>query len=52
MIPMPPKGVVLRDYIEGLLEDDNSPATDTWGPAGCIEVQPGKHYAFFGWASC
>lgn len=24
---------------------------DKWGPAGCIEVEPGKLYLFFGWAS-
>lgn len=36
---------------ETLMAMDDERITDKWGPAGCVEVEPGKLYLFFGWAS-
>jgi hypothetical protein len=33
-----------------LIEKNDPRIEDTWGPAGCIKIGPGK-YLFFGWAS-
>jgi len=45
--PLPPKDKSLNTYMEELMDDE---LNDKWGPAGCIETDPGK-YVFFGWAS-
>ena len=39
----------VRDYIDTLLDDDESSISDKWGPAGCIKTAEG--YYFFGWAA-
>lgn len=46
----PPKGVDPYKYAQKLIEDDDPRIQEKWGPAGCIEVEPGTFY-FFGWAS-
>ena len=33
-----------------LINDSDPRIDDKWGPAGCIEVEPGQ-FLFFGWAS-
>jgi len=49
MIPLP-EGRDPSDYVEELLDDDDSRICDKWGPAGCIKIKNGE-YLFFGWAS-
>jgi hypothetical protein len=36
---------------QALVALDDDRVVDKWGDAGCIEVERGKHYLFFGWAS-
>ncbi len=36
---------------EVLMGIDDRRVTDKWGPAACIEIEPGKLYLFFGYAS-
>ena len=50
MIPYPDASVNVYDFIDKIMEDENSPVDDKWGPAGCIEYAPGD-FIFFGWAS-
>jgi hypothetical protein len=45
-----PADTTVRDYINKLFDDDDSPIADKWGPAGAI--QDGDEWVFFGWASC
>ncbi len=54
MIDPPKKEVNLYDYIGALLDDEESPVTDKWGPAGCINIDEKEgvsQYVFFGFAS-
>lgn len=39
------------EAVDRILDGENHPVCDKWGPAGCIRVSEGK-YLFFGWASC
>lgn len=60
MIPLPFKfednvGIkerigIIETFTEKLIEERDPRIDDKWGPAGCIEIIPGK-YLFFGWAS-
>ncbi len=36
---------------DALMTVDDERVSDKWGPAGCIEVEPGNRYLFFGRAS-
>lgn len=45
-----PVGVTPFTHAEHLIDDDSSPVSDKWGPAGCIDMKDGT-YLFFGSAS-
>lgn len=50
MIPSPPEGQSLEDYMWELIDQSDDRIDDKWGPAGCIQLSP-EAYMFFGWAS-
>lgn len=40
-----------KSLAEELIEDGDARIDDKWGPAGCIPIEGGKRFLFFGWAS-
>ena len=45
-----PEGMSPREYAQHLMDKGDSRVDNKWGPAGCVELEPGS-YLFFGWAS-
>jgi len=45
-----PEDLSPATYANRLINDDDPRVEDKWGPAGCIQVEPGR-WLFFGWAS-
>lgn len=46
-----PTGVDPRAFADSCMEDDNHFCQDKWGPAACVQIEPGT-FMFFGYASC
>lgn len=46
-----PEGMNAEEYAEELLDTCDKRIDDKWGPAGCLVIEEGKRYLFFGWAS-
>ena len=45
-----PDGTSPFDHANKLLDQEDGPVADKWGPAGCFYIGSNK-YLFFGWAS-
>jgi hypothetical protein len=45
-----PEGMTVDTYVAALLNNQEEPIDDKWGPAGCLKIGEDK-YMFFGWAS-
>lgn len=51
VIGQPMKLEEARALADKLIEDDDEQIADKWGPAGCIPIEGGGKFLFFGWAS-